>query len=144
MKRDGEEWMGQKMAILAWRNYWTAPNKYSSRVFEFSNWFTHTIKCIWYLTSYHLPVQTHPNNFIPTFCNFFGKCEKIQREIHSIVITLLQWDWARSVGGIFVLWITLIDLNILERAYSLIINNNTKSWNIVAGWSKHYFDFICF
>ena len=32
-------------------------------------------------------------------------------------------------------------LNILGRAYSLIINNNTRSWNIVAGWSKYYFDF---
>ena len=21
------------------------------------------------------------------------------------------------------------------------INNNTRSWNIVAGWSKYYFDF---
>ena len=32
-------------------------------------------------------------------------------------------------------------MNILERAYSLVINNNTRSWNIVAGWSKYYFNF---
>ena len=32
-------------------------------------------------------------------------------------------------------------LNILKRAYSLLINNNTRSWNIVAGWSKYYLDF---
>ena len=31
-------------------------------------------------------------------------------------------------------------MNILEGAYSLIINN-TRSLNIVAGWSKYYFDF---
>ena len=32
-------------------------------------------------------------------------------------------------------------LNISERAYSLIINNNTRTWNIAVGWSKYYFDF---
>ena len=34
-----------------------------------------------------------------------------------------------------------IFLNILEWAYSLIINNNTRSLNIVTGWSNYYFDF---
>ena len=27
-----------------------------------------------------------------------------------------------------------------HNLYSLIINNNTRRWNIVAGWSKYYFD----
>ena len=29
----------------------------------------------------------------------------------------------------------------MERAYSLIINNNTRNLKIVTGWSKYYFDF---
>ena len=29
----------------------------------------------------------------------------------------------------------------MERAYSLIINNNTRNLKIAAGWSKYYFDF---
>ena len=32
-------------------------------------------------------------------------------------------------------------LNILESAYSLIINNSIRSFNIVAGRNKYYFDF---
>ena len=32
-------------------------------------------------------------------------------------------------------------LNILEQAYNLIINNNTRSLKIAAGWSKYCFDF---
>ena len=30
---------------------------------------------------------------------------------------------------------------ILEREYSLIINNSTRSLDTAAGWNKYYFDF---
>ena len=42
------------------------------------------------LTSHNVPVETHHNNFKPTFCNLLGKCEEIQNELHSIILTLLQ------------------------------------------------------
>ena len=36
-------------------------------------------------TSHHLSVQTHRNDFRPTFCNFFGKCEKNQSKLLGII-----------------------------------------------------------
>ena len=50
------------------------------------------------LTSHHLPVQIHHDNFWQTLSNFFGQFEEIQSKLQSIIITLLQWVWALSVG----------------------------------------------
>ena len=40
------------------------------------------------LISHYLPVQTHHNNYRPTFGNFFGESKEIQIKLHSIVLTL--------------------------------------------------------
>ena len=73
-------------------------HKFNSLVFQFK--LTHPYSSIlMILTSHHLPVQTHHNDFRPTFCNFFGKCEENQSKLLGIIVTLLQWVWARSVVG---------------------------------------------
>ena len=50
------------------------------------------------LTSHHLPVQIHHDNSWQTLSNFFSQFEEIQSKLQSIIITLLQWVWALSVG----------------------------------------------
>ena len=51
------------------------------------------------LNSHHLPVQSHHINFVLTLSNLFGKCEEIQSNLHSVVLTLSQWVLALSVGA---------------------------------------------
>ena len=51
------------------------------------------------LTSCYLPVQSHHNNFRLNLNNLFGERKEIQSKLQSIIITLLQWVWALSVGG---------------------------------------------
>ena len=60
-----------------------------------SHWFTNAVECMWHKTT---TIQTHHNNFRLTLSNFFGECEEIQDKLHSIVLTLLQWICAMSVG----------------------------------------------
>ena len=58
--------------------------------------------CSWIhmtLNNQHLPVETHHNSFRLTLSNFFDECEEIQSKLHSIVLTLLPWVWALSVGA---------------------------------------------
>ena len=50
------------------------------------------------LTSHHLPVQIHHDNSWQTLSNCFGQFEEIQSKLRSIIITLLQWVRALSVG----------------------------------------------
>ena len=73
-------------------------SKFDTRVFDFK--LIH--QCSWMhmiLNSDHLPVQTHHEDFRVTLSNFFGECEEMQCNLHSIVLTLLQWLWALSVGA---------------------------------------------
>ena len=51
------------------------------------------------LISHHLPVQTHHIKFILTLSNLYGECEDIQSKLHIIVLTLLLWVLALSVGA---------------------------------------------
>ena len=51
------------------------------------------------LNSHHLPVQTHHIKFILTLSNLYGECEDIQSKLHIIVLTLLLWVLALSVGA---------------------------------------------
>ena len=51
------------------------------------------------LNSHHLPVQTHHINFILTLSNLYGECKDIQSKLHGIVLTLLLWVLALSVGA---------------------------------------------
>ena len=46
-----------------------------------------------------MPVQTHHNNFSLILSNFVGKFEEIQGKLHSVVLILLQWVRALSVGA---------------------------------------------
>ena len=39
------------------------------------------------LINQYLPVQTHHNNYRPTFSGFFGESKEIQSKLHSIVLT---------------------------------------------------------
>ena len=48
-----------------------------------SDWFTHLVEYM-ILTSHHLPVETHHNNFRPTLSNFFGELQEIQSKFCSI------------------------------------------------------------
>ena len=48
-----------------------------------SDWFTHVVEYM-ILTSHHLPVETHHNNFSPTLSNFFGELQEIQSKFCSI------------------------------------------------------------
>ena len=51
------------------------------------------------LNSHHLPVQSHHINFVLTLSNLFVECDEIQIKLHSLVLTLLQWALALSVGA---------------------------------------------
>ena len=62
-------------------------HKFNTRVFNLKlihpcNWI------LMILISHYLPVQTHRNNYRPTFSNFFAKSKKIQGKLHIIVLTL--------------------------------------------------------
>ena len=65
-----------------------------------SNWFTQAVE-YWHisLSSHYVPVQTHQNNFSLILSNFVGKFEEIQGKLHSVVLILLQWVRALSVGA---------------------------------------------
>ena len=56
-------------------------------VFDFK--LIHPRSCILIiLISHYLPVQTHPNNYGPTFSNFFGESKEIQSKLHCIILIL--------------------------------------------------------
>ena len=61
-----------------------------------SNWLNYAVECM-ILTSHHLPVQTHQDNFRPALSIFFDAFQEIQSKLHNIVLILLQWIWAMSV-----------------------------------------------
>ena len=82
---------------------------FSTYVFHFklihqSSWI-HTI-----LIRLCLPVQTHPNNYRPTFSNSLNESKEIQSKLRSIVLTLWQWVWSTVSRCYIVLLLTLIDL----------------------------------
>ena len=94
-------------------------------------------KCFWFFLNTsvtNLDVETIPFLHVSTFNIFTAK-------FFSIILngkTLSIQDYPEYSGRVLTAAKNSLENNV---SHFSIINNNTRSWNIVAGWSKYYFDF---